>query len=420
MRNLSITLGLLAAASIAWAADKPSPTWKKTQLTDKFYCEGAYYGDFNKDGKMDIVSGPYWYEGPDFTKKHEIYTPKEYDPKGYSDNFLTYCADFNGDGWTDVFYVPFPGKEGYWYENPGNSGGAWKKHLAMKGIDNESPMWADINGDGRPELICNHGGNFGFATWDPAKPDAEWVWHPISEKGKFGQFTHGIGIGDIKGDGGMCMLEGGGWYERPANWNGTDPWIKHNFKFGDGPSQMYVYDVDGDGLNDVITVLHCHQYGLAWYKQIKDAQGAISFEKHLIMGSKPEENAQGWKHSQLHAVDLVNLTGSGLKGILTGKRFWAHGPSGDAEPSAPAVVIFFELKRDKDKGVQWIGHLIDDDSGVGTQVQAVEPKWRRDSRCHRGQQEGNVHPPEPGQMSDHFSRSTPFCAKALTGCACFV
>jgi hypothetical protein len=36
------------------------------------------------------------------------------------------------------------------------------------------------------------------------------------------------------------------------------------------------------------------------------------------------------------------------------------------------VVYWFELRRDKNKGVQFIPHKIDDDSGVGTQVAAAD------------------------------------------------
>jgi hypothetical protein len=74
----------------------------------------------------------------------------------------------------------------------------------------------------------------------------------------------------------------------------------------------------------------------------------------------------------MHALDLVDMNGDGLKDILTGKRFWAHGPSGDVEPGAPAVLYWFELRRDAQKGVEFIPHKIDDDSGVGTQVTAVD------------------------------------------------
>jgi hypothetical protein len=133
---------------------------------------------------------------------------------------------------------------------------------------------------------------------------------------------------------------------------------------------MWVYDVNGDGKNDVITSLQAHGYGLAWFEQKADG----SFERHLIMGDKPEQNPYGVKFSQLHAVDLVDIDGDGLKDIVTGKRYWAHGAAGDQEPGAPAVVYWFQLTRkagpDGAKTAEFVPHLIDDDSGVGTQVMA--------------------------------------------------
>ena len=372
MRKLILSVVILGCGVAACFAAPPVPTFKKLVLSDKFYAEGAYYADFNKDGKMDVVAGPYWFEGPDFQKKHEIRPPKAFDPKGYSDNFLTFTGDFNGDGWPDVFYVPFPGGEAYWYENPAGKDGPWKKHLALKDVGNESPMWADINGDGRPELIYNTTGTMGYATYDPAKPDEPWVFHPITPKGGYQRFTHGIGYGDVNGDGRIDILESSGWWEQPADLKSGSPWVKHPFKFADGASQMFAYDVDGDGLNDVIAVWNCHQYGLAWYKQIRDAKGEITWKQNVILPSKPDLTSNALRISQMHAVDLVDMNGDGLKDILTGKRFWAHGPHGDAEPAAPAVVYWFELRRDKDKGVEFIPHQIDDDSGVGTQVTAVD------------------------------------------------
>src|SRR6476620_8509639 len=62
-------------------------TWKKQVLETKFYAEGATFGDINNDGRNDIVYGPFWFEGPDFTKRHTFYEPKEYSIVGYSDNF---------------------------------------------------------------------------------------------------------------------------------------------------------------------------------------------------------------------------------------------------------------------------------------------------------------------------------------------
>ncbi|MDZ4689281.1 MAG: VCBS repeat-containing protein, partial [Planctomycetaceae bacterium] len=129
------------------------------------------------------------------------------------------------------------------------------------------------------------------------------------------------------------------------------------------------YDVDGDGLSDVITSLQAHGYGLVWYRQTKDGD-ARKFTANKILGATAEENPYGVTFSQLHAIDLVDMNGDGLKDIITGKRYWAHGPKGDAEPNAPAVVYWFELKRTASGKVDWVPHFIDDDSGVGTQVMA--------------------------------------------------
>jgi hypothetical protein len=128
---------------------------------------------------------------------------------------------------------------------------------------------------------------------------------------------------------------------------------------------MYTYDVDGDGDNDVITSLAAHGYGLAWIEQTAPGK----WKQNTIINSKPEESPYGVKFSQLHAIDLADIDGDGLLDIVTGKRFWAHGPKGDQEPGAPAVLYWFELTRKNGKA-EYIPHQIDDNSGVGTQVAA--------------------------------------------------
>jgi hypothetical protein len=132
---------------------------------------------------------------------------------------------------------------------------------------------------------------------------------------------------------------------------------------------MYVYDVNGDGLNDVITSLEAHGYGLAWFEQYRE-NDQIKFRQHTIMNKEPKDNKYGVKFSQMHAIDLVDMDGDGLKDIVTGKRFWAHGSEGDAEPGAPAVLYWFKLVRGPDKSVDFIPYQIDNDSGIGTQVVA--------------------------------------------------
>lgn len=131
---------------------------------------------------------------------------------------------------------------------------------------------------------------------------------------------------------------------------------------------MHVYDVDGDGLNDVITSLQAHEWGLAWFKQRPDG----SFEKNLIMGEEFEDNPYGVRFSQPHAVRVVDVDLDGLDDIVTGKRWYAHGDQGDPEPQAAAVLYWFKLDRSDDGEVNFIPYLIDDDSGVGVDVTIAE------------------------------------------------
>ncbi len=372
MTKTSLVLaGCLAGAVSAAAADYTLHSFKKTTVTKEFLCEGANFGDFNHDGKMDLEAGPYWFEGPDFTIRHEFAPPPEkpYDPHGYSDYFLSFVYDFNGDGWPDILVYSWPGKETAWYENPKGKPGHWLRHVIFAVTDNESPQLGDMNGDGKPELICHTDGYLGFAEADWSDPTKPWKFRRISPKGEWQRYTHGYGFGDINGDGRMDILEKDGWWEQPASLAGDPVWKFHPVNFGTGGAQMYVYDVNGDGLPDVITSLAAHGFGLAWYEQVRKG-GDITFREHIIMNSKPEDNKYGVKFSQLHSIDLIDMNGDGLKDIVTGKRYWAHGPTGDAEPGAPAVLYWFQLVRNKDKSVDWVPHLIDDDSGVGTQVTA--------------------------------------------------
>lgn len=352
-------------------AQAKNPTYKKLVLSTDFYAEGAYYGDFNKDGHLDVVYGPYWYAGPDFKKKYEIYDPVAVDPKGYSDNFGVFTADFNNDGWMDVLVCPHPGTDSYWFENPQGKNEHWKKHPAFKNVGNESQAMIDVNGDGIPDLIYNIDGQLGFGTYDPKKTNS-WKFNPVSTKdGKYQRYTHGIGAGDINGDGRVDMIESQGWWEQPENPKEGEAWIWHPFHFANAASHLLVFDVDGDGLNDVVCSWHCHEYGLFWWKQVRDESGKISWEKNVILSDNPDLNSDDLRFSQMHAFDAADINGDGLTDFVTGKRFWAHGPSGDKEPSAPAVLYWFELKRDGKGGASFIPHKIDDDSGVGTQVCAT-------------------------------------------------
>jgi hypothetical protein len=394
MRRYFIPLAFLSTSLFVSAKSYYLHTFEKIQLTDQFWCEGANFGDFNRDGKSDVVSGPFWYQGPDFKTRHEFYPATEKfklkKPDGseqeipgfegalgvnntYSKNFVAYSHDFNGDKWPDILVLGFPGEQSWWFENPQGKPGHWPRHVALDVTDNESPTFGDLTGDGKPEIICSSKGALGYAEPDPKNPTAPWKWHNISPDNKYHRFTHGLGFGDVNGDRRLDILERDGWWEQPSSLAGDPMWTQHKYPFapGMGGAQMYAYDVNGDGLNDVITSFAAHAYGLSWHEQLPEKNnGKISFREHIILNKQAPPNKYGITFSQLHAVDLVDMDGDGLKDIVTGKRFWAHGSNGDPDPNGPAVVYWFKLTRNKDKSVDFVPFQIDNNSGIGTQVVA--------------------------------------------------
>jgi hypothetical protein len=354
--------------------------YQKITVSTKFYSEGSAYGDINGDGINDLVTGSFWWEGPKYRKKYQIReldgsrgpTPVSRDayiPLKYSNSFINWVRDINNDGKNDILIVGLPGTALKAYLNPGAKDGKWQELILWDVVDNESPQLLDIDGDGNEELICNYDGYFGYAKMNPAKPLEKWTFHKVSAKGTWFKYTHGIGIGDVNNDGRMDMLAGHGWLEQPANAKLGEEWIFHEHQFSNGEhhcgAQMFAYDVDGDGKNDVITSGNAHGYGLYWFKNIDNK----TFEKQTIMGSLVQYNKYKLRFSQLHALQLIDMDGDGLKDIVTGKRFWAHGPEGDADPNDPAVLYIFKLVREKGK-VYYKPIKVDDNSGVGTQLNA--------------------------------------------------
>ena len=366
-------LSLLLLLPGALRAEEPHRlhTFQRLQLSDQFFGEGATSVDIDRDGHTDLISGPYWYAGPDFTDRNEFYDPKPFDINGYSDNFFAFAHDFNGDQWQDILVIGFPGKEAFWFENPQDKSGSqaksghWQRHLAFAEIDNESPTFQDLTGDGRPELVFNTGGQLGYAEIPRNDPTTPWQFHSFSPDRGYERFTHGLGVGDINGDSRADLLEKNGWWEQPATLTDAE-WAFHAVQFSEaGGSQMYAYDLDGDGDNDVITCTYAHGYGLSWFEN-REENGVRSFRKHPIMGDKPEDNDYGVVFSQLHALAMADIDHDGIEDIVTGKRFWAHGGH-DPGGHDPAVSYWFKTVREAGK-VRFLPYPIDGNSGVGTQV----------------------------------------------------
>jgi hypothetical protein len=296
--------------------------------------EGCAVADFNRDGKLDVSAGEFWYAGPDFTTKQPL---RKLQPFGR--DYLTNCGehayDVNGDGFPDIVSGAFMDAKVYWYQNPGPAGLAagslWEQHelIDTKLAQNEWSDFRDLDGDGVPEYIINSYGAANAVMAYRFGRDAQvrpvllpWMIQP----GAPFVNGHGMGFGDINGDGREDMVYGNGWYERPVDATAR-PWKRHaDWTFPQASTPMIVVDLSGDGRNDLIWG-HGHNYGLWWEERRDDNQdGSTNWRHHLIDD----------KFSQVHALVWEDLDRDGQPDLVTGRRVRAHSGNdpGDNEPGA--------------------------------------------------------------------------------------
>lgn len=357
-------VALLTLIVLAGARPARLPKWRKVVLDTEFRSEGVTVADVNRDGRPDVLAGMVWYEAPTW-KMHELGPAVKYDAAGnYSDAFINFTADLNRDGWPDLIRIDWPGRDpAVWHENPKGKPGQWPEHRIAPNACNESPYFGTIQGAG-PDRRLIFAMNDEQMVWlEPdANPQAPFRSWPISEKftkadsmkAGVNRYSHGLGYGDLDMDGISDLVIPGGYWKGPRDPR-SGPWTFVKASLGQDAAHMHVYDVNGDGLNDVLSS-SAHKVGIWWHEQRRGANGEATFIEHLIDTSV----------TQTHALELVDLNGDGLKDLVTGKRYWAHGPKGDLNPDDPPVINWYELKRTGGK-VEWTRHEIDRDSGIGTQ-----------------------------------------------------
>jgi len=399
MSRLLLILPLAAAVvvSLASAEEKKAEsniTWKKSVLDTKFRSEGVAVADVNKDGKIDVLNGEYWYEAPDW-KPHEMQPPADHKDglSNYSRVFACWTDDVNGDGFADLVVVAFPGEACYWMENPkgqaeeGSKPLHWKKHTIWHSACNETPIYADLLGNGKRVLLMGAQpkgkGNEGqMAYFTPGSdPTALWELHPVSEpstpakveNGKevagtrkeipgTQRFSHGLGVGDVNGDKRNDVICTAGWWEQPEKADGKTPWVFHPAGLGEPAADMFAYDMDGDGKNDVIST-SAHKFGIWWHKQRGSEKDANpSFQKVDLFPKLVSET---------HAAHFVDIDGDGRPDLVTGKRWWSHG-RGEPGHDMPAMIYWFKNTKGADGITQFTPTPIDDDSGIGTQFEVAD------------------------------------------------
>ncbi|MCP4170057.1 MAG: VCBS repeat-containing protein [Fuerstiella sp.] len=386
---IALTTILLSSNQTALQAED-DPNWVRIKLDERFRSEGVAASDLNNDGTPDVAAGDVWYEAPakdsadhvnpEKWKLHEIRTPGDFVAgKGYSNSFANAAWDINQDGWQDVVIIGFPGDPFHWYQNPGSAGGPWKKNVIWTSICNESPEFEDLDGDGTPEFIFGSQpeAQMGFVEIPSAakvtdmfqfhavsKPSAE----PAAQKnrgldnGTF-KYYHGLGAGDMNGDGHRDILISHGWWQSPGKLGSADLWKFHPIRVISGDrkeplpqaANLYADDLDMDGDADLF-LSSAHDYGVWWAEN----NGSAGWQLHEIDMS----------YSQTHAVETIDINGDGQLDYVTGKRFFAHNgndPGGNDE----VVMYWYEVKRVKGQPPTFVSHqiLAGKGTGVGTQFE---------------------------------------------------
>jgi hypothetical protein len=219
--------------------------------------------------------------------------------------------------------------------------------------------------------------DMGISWAKPNPADPTGLWQAVSVGGEGTYAAHGIGAGDVDGDGRVDLLNSSGWWAQPSSGSNTPSWAYHEADFGTGGAEMAVYDVNGDGLNDVVSAWRAHGFGLHWYEQQRDASGAISFVEHLIFQdfSTTEQNAGGVAFSELHGSTMADIDGDGIQDFVVGKRMWSHHESFvDPDPYGAPVVYAYLTVRDPDApgGARFEPELINNASGAGSQLVAED------------------------------------------------
>lgn len=323
--------------------------------------EACAVADFNGDGKLDIAAGPYLYLAPDWkpVKIREVSSNVTGDGKGYADDFCNLVLDVNKDGKPDIVSGGWFSKTSFWFENTIGKDGLWPVHVIDPLGNHETGTLEDIDGDGKAlEFLPQSHITVWYEIGKDTNGAPNLVRHTVSDKGR----KLGAGAGDINGDGRPDIIRPDVWFEAPKDIR-KGAWIEHPIALGgtngtsDHTSNIVVFDVNKDGLNDIVAST-AHKYGIWWYEQRRDAAGAITWSQHTIDDT--------W--SQAHYLCFADIDKDGNPEIITGKRFMAHN-GGDPDELGKQCVFYYRFAPGPSPVFR--KHVISYDEGIGAGLNTV-------------------------------------------------
>ena len=370
--TLLLALGIVIVQGSS-PRSRPADIAFRVQMVDPGFSESVAVADFNRDGRLDILSAEHWYQAPGWTK-HKI---RDIPFNGsYIDNFSDLPVDVDGDGFTDIIQIAYFDRRIVWLMNPGKGKGPWVETEIDAVGPTEFAFLVDLNNDGKALEILPQFTGAGKAplAWYELV-SGKWVKHVVSPQSQ----GHGIGAGDINGDKRNDIITPAGWFESPVDPRAEGQWTLHATDWLAGaesppaaatapgqlsapsPSRapeyafMHVLDVNKDGRNDVLTTM-AHSYGVLWFEQL--AEGG--WTRRMVDST--------WANA--HSSALADLNDDGQPDLIAAKRYFGRSGNDPAERE-PMGIYWYQFRPGPKGSVEWIRHIIDYGGRAGGGLQMV-------------------------------------------------